>query len=1448
MLPIHAPRPRRLVAVVVAVLVASSLTATVAGSAAAEPMPVSDTGRWIVQLASPSLAAHQAPSGEVDLNTDDARAYLDQLAAEQSEAAALIEEELGRPVAVELSYRNVLNAIVIAASDSEVARLDEVAGVLAIEPDVEYEIATDASHDQIGSAAIWGGETGADLATRGEGVVVGILDSGINAFHPSFAATDGEGYTHTNPFDGFLGVCDPAHPNHAAICNDKLVGAWSFVTGNPSPLDINGHGSHTASTAAGNRHEATVRYGADEFNVTVQGVAPRANVVAYRVCGTTTCATAAILAGINQAIADGVDVLNYSITGADAPWSNSVSRAFLEAFGAGIFVSTSAGNTGPNAGTVNHTQPWTASVAATTTDRTWARTLSVLAPQPVPPALAGIPAWPGWGPANAEPVEAELRYTTEAAPGNSNGCSSYPAGSFAGTVALIPLGTCVFSQKITNAANAGAVAVVLFERQPGPPVFLADVENTAVPAVSVTQPAGEALQSLATSTTDPVTVRLGATTELRRDADQAGTVSWFSSRGPSDFDLLAPTLGAPGVNILAAYAANGSDPLRYNIIRGTSMASPHVAGAGALMAALHPDWSPAQIRAALAGTADPTGLTKLDTVTPADPMDTGSGLLDLAAAGRVGLVMDESYADMLAANPTQGGVPRELNVPYLVNRQCVVVCSWTREVTNVADTTASYTATVVTPPGMTATVQPATFTIAPGATQPLTITVNVGGSSGGAFTFADLRLSTTDNHASGVPIAGVHYPIAVIPVAPAITVDPTAIGVSIKPDRTATRVVTVRNTGNGPLTISLTGEGDCDLPAGLGWLSVSADSGTINPNGSIQIQVRFDSAGRSPGVLTGTLCIASNDPAHPIVEVVATLTVLDLPTLVTPEALSLSQPAGTITGTPLTIGNVGTAPLEWAVGEAPVPVDGAAVAAVDPRTELLNDGVLLVPDTGIDGVSAFDPETGVLLERAFITYPQDLGTTTHIILNADQDGFFVSSQTENLVYSFGLDGAFQGVFAPAGGEDTSIMGNIRGMAISPWGTLLVTSATGNKVVEFDAETGELLGDFITSGSGGIGTPWYILFREDDVLVADSGGGIYQYDHDGAPLAVWNDDINFPQQMYRQENGNILTAAFSSPAGVWDIAPDGTLVARYTGVTSNRGAYPLGNGNVLTTNTGGVHEIDRGTSLVATELASSGVRMISEIVRDQPCIEPADVPWLSLVPTSGTTPAGGTSEITMLVDSRGLAAGMHEAHVCVTTNDPDTPLAGVPVTVTVTDQTCDTTITGVHGGSLRVTAGLTCLAHGSSVIGAVRVSAGASLYATGATVIGPVTVGGSGAVAQLLRSSVAGPVSAFGAATLELSGSSVTGPVTTDRTASVRLLGSSVVGPVLVSRSTVAVVLSDNTVVGPVTLSGNVTAPTPIVVAGNVVTELRCSGNDPPPVNDGRPNTVTGEATGQCVGL
>jgi subtilisin family serine protease len=773
----------------------------------------SQTGRWVVRLEDASLASYAgdipglaATSPQVtgaerlDVDAPASVAYRNHLATAQGDFVAAMEDTLDRSVPVVHQYQNVLNGLAVEVSAAEAARLAALPGVASVTPLGLRELDTDVSHALIGSASFWDGETGPGLATRGEGVVVGVIDSGVNASHPAFAAVSpGDGFVHQNPLGSgnFVGACNPASANHQAVCNDKLIGAYNFhVTGPnfPNVLDVEDHGSHTASTAAGNLHEATFTLGQNEFTRTVQGVAPRANVISYKVCDEEAlCEEGAILAAINQGIADGVDVLNYSISGSDEPWLDPINLAFLEAFEAGIFVASSAGNDGPN--TVAKTGPWNVTAAATTHQRIFAQTVDVTGA----PALQDQPAVPGDGPQVTADLLDEIRFVES----NPQGCAAFPAGAFTGSIALIQRGACNFSVKVNNAAAAGAVAVVIFNNQGGPPSAPGALDGTTIPAVMIEGDSGQALRDLILDNAPAATeARINAATELFLDPEWEDILASFSSTGPSQYELLAPTFAAPGVNILAAGAGV---PDQYAVISGTSMASPHAAGSGALLASLHPDWTPAQIRSALAATADPEGILKPDAATPADQFDIGPGRLDLTAAARVGLTLDETAANFAAADPAIGGDPKTLNVPSFINHSCTV-CSWERTLTSVADAAATYTAEVDAPAGMTVTVTPATFTIPAGGTVDIEVTVDASGLPEGEWAFADVRLVTTGSHASGQPIASVHYPIGVIAAeqaAPDITVDPEEITATQGPDETVTHELTIGNEGDADLTWSV---------------------------------------------------------------------------------------------------------------------------------------------------------------------------------------------------------------------------------------------------------------------------------------------------------------------------------------------------------------------------------------------------------------------------------------------------------------------------------------------------------------------------------------------------------------------------------------------------------------------------------------------------------------------
>jgi hypothetical protein len=246
-----------------ALLIAS--TGVAAAREPAEPEPAAEpaSGLWLVRLTGLSLAAAAGPDGRVaagfrasgedrlDPAAPASRAHLAELERQHDAARDAIEATLGRPVAVAHAYRNVVNGLAVAVGAAEAARLATLPGVAGVEPDQSLRLDTDVSHELIASAAVWEGETGAGLATRGEGVIVGMLDSGVNPHHPSFAAVAGDGFRHTNPYGPgvYTGVCDPAHPRHEDICNDKLIGAWSMVTGVGAPASSGTQTQWTPATS-----------------------------------------------------------------------------------------------------------------------------------------------------------------------------------------------------------------------------------------------------------------------------------------------------------------------------------------------------------------------------------------------------------------------------------------------------------------------------------------------------------------------------------------------------------------------------------------------------------------------------------------------------------------------------------------------------------------------------------------------------------------------------------------------------------------------------------------------------------------------------------------------------------------------------------------------------------------------------------------------------------------------------------------------------------------------------------------------------------------------------------------------------------------------------------------------------------------------------------------------
>jgi len=818
-------------------------------------LAVSETGLYIVRLQDPSVAAYRGGIGNMtatspeatgvtrlDPTTSASQAYYNYLANKQQGLLSAMGNAFGHSVEAEYQYLYALNAVAVRISHAEALLSFDLPGVMTVYPDKLAELDTDMGPTLIGAPSIWTGDTYDEVATQGEGIVIGVIDTGINSKHPSFAETDEGGFTHTNPYGAnvYHGWC----ATHSGFCNDKLIAAYNLLDPTDDPEDLDGHGSHTASTAGGNTHEAYFTISGIPFLRDISGVAPHANIVAYKICEPS-CPDSAAVAAVDLAIGeDMVDVINFSISGEDNPWYDAVDQAFLDATAAGIFVSASAGNNGPGYYTVAHTGPWNSSTAASTHSRIYGNLVDVTYDGGT---MNDIPSTPGALVNLTTDIAGTIKYD----PAYQYACTAIPAGTFTDMIALVQRGGCTFDAKMTNVYNAGAKALIVYNNAGGPPTVMG-FTLTYIPGVMISMDDGVALSALITG--DPTAnATISAETSLIIDQDWEDVMAGFSSRGPSQHELLKPDYTAPGVNILAAVAAEPGDPVQYGFYQGTSMSSPHGAGAAALMMALEPEWSVVEVRSAMSTTADPSTVLAPDGVTPADPFMMGSGRLDLSWAGKASLVMDESYADFVAANPEVGGDPKELNMPYLVNYDCIESCSWTRTVTSVLLENTTWDVVIpATPTGLNIEVTPMTFELTqgnPNAT--VTITADVSAAEIDDMFYAEVFFVPDD----GTPT---RLPMVVVASAPPaqISVSPELLSSTQPADVAVDKTLTISNLGGRDLNWELFEDSIMTDGVTVEWFD-NFDSYTL---GSIQGQGGWkgwfnDSA--AAGVVTDAMAFSS---------------------------------------------------------------------------------------------------------------------------------------------------------------------------------------------------------------------------------------------------------------------------------------------------------------------------------------------------------------------------------------------------------------------------------------------------------------------------------------------------------------------------------------------------------------------------------------------------------------
>ncbi len=604
---------------------AASMTTTVPADAAAAPADkvqratkafgtsaLPPAGTYNVVLKAPPAAtytggvrgyARTAPRGAAKFNARAAatRRYEQLLRTRQDSVL----KSVGNPRTL-YHFTTALNGFAAKLSSRQVVALQKDPSVLAVNPVKQVyadTVHTPAFLGMSGKKGVWAKNGGTKNA--GKGVVVGVLDTGIWPENKSFAGDD-----KVPNVPGFSGKCQSGENWPANTCNSKIIGARYYDTSvegeeladteSVSPRDGGGHGSHTASTAAGN-YGVQVKIQGQDFGK-ASGMAPAAKISVYKVLWhladdpeTGTGSDADIVAAIDDAVRDGVDVINFSIgsEGGGDPFTDASNLAFMNAAAAGIFVAASAGNSGPDPSTVGNNGPWMTTTAAST---------SYLYQGAV--VLGNGDKYVGAMVSNKSVSSRPLVYSgdivaTGADPEDGALCGPDTLDEAAAVGKIVVCDRGVFDRvaKSAEVARVGGVGMVLANVTANS----TDADFHSVPTVHLDVPDSDAVRDYAQEA--GATARLDA---AGKDATAIPQIAGFSSRGPAvpgGGDILKPDISAPGVSIVAAVAPPSNFGRKWDLYSGTSMASPHIAGLAAFIHRLRPSWSPMMIKSAMMTTA-----------------------------------------------------------------------------------------------------------------------------------------------------------------------------------------------------------------------------------------------------------------------------------------------------------------------------------------------------------------------------------------------------------------------------------------------------------------------------------------------------------------------------------------------------------------------------------------------------------------------------------------------------------------------------------------------------------------------------------------------------------------------------------------------------------------------------------------------------------------------------
>ena len=780
---------------------------------------------YIVQLADAPAATYTgtisglaatrpAAGSKLDMAAPAVRAYVRHLEAQRSSQLAAA----GNPQVIH-RYDITFNGYAAQLTAAQAQALKTKAGVLSVTESEVRKLDTTRTPAFLGLSTpggLWSKLDANANPVKGENVIIGVIDSGVWPENASFGdKADNQGapvaYNQAGvpaygaPPAKWKGVCQAGPGFTAAMCNNKLIGARYYSTAfkssgavmipleYDSPRDGGGHGTHTASTSGGNSNVVSTVNGTAIG--AISGIAPRARLATYKVCweattvATTGCYTADTLKAIDDAVADGVDVINFSVSGTKTNFLDAVEIAYLNATSAGVFVAASAGNSGPG-NEVAHISPWLMTVAASTHDRQALADVNLGNGS----SFTGVSVFGG----NLPSAPIVLSGSIPAAGAlqlHADQCrlNSLDATAAIGKIIVCDRGFNARVEKSAEAKRIGGVGMVLLNVSAAANGLVADFHT--LPTVHLPLATRDAVRAYAASA--------GATASFSPPANPPAVVAPvmadFSSRGPNkaNGNVLKPDISGPGVDILAGYidgsltqaqhdallVGNFTPAANANSLSGTSMSSPHVAGAAALLRQLYPSWSPAAIKSAMMTSTN--GILLANGTPDADRWGYGAGHMSPTASSNPGLVYDVSPADYgrflcgLSLTPPAGvgtcgalGTvqPWNLNLASLTASDVPGTLTLTRTVKNVTGAAAVFNATT-TLPGWTVLVTPASLNLAAGASGSFTVKLTNVSAPVGSWTFGSLAWSDG--------LRTVRSPLSARPLgfaAPAVVTDVRAAG------------------------------------------------------------------------------------------------------------------------------------------------------------------------------------------------------------------------------------------------------------------------------------------------------------------------------------------------------------------------------------------------------------------------------------------------------------------------------------------------------------------------------------------------------------------------------------------------------------------------------------------------------------------------------------------------